>query len=91
MNREEFIEYLIDNGCKVIRIANQGYCVMRNVVNAAISGIPVTDPPLSATICRICKTLSIDPPDGYDAAKHLIEEVHEKFKKPPFSPENGNL
>ena len=79
MTRQDFIEYLEANGCEVVRIANAGYHVMRNVETRRMSGIPTTDPPLAATVCRICKTLDVPSPKVASAAQALIDEIHDKF------------
>ena len=79
MTREDFIDYLLANNCEIVRIANKGYHVMRNVETLKMSGVPVTDPPLAATVCRICKTLDVQPPAIAKEAKKLIDEIHDKF------------
>ena len=80
MTRQDFIEYLEANDCETVRIANQGYNVMRNLKTRKMSGVPVTDPPLDATVCRICKTLDVPPPkDAAKAAQALIDHIHDKF------------
>lgn len=91
MTREDFIDYLTANDCEVIRIANQGYTVMRNKANNKMSGVPATDPPLAATVCRVCKTLEVDPPEEAGDAKELIDHIQSSFEKKSFSPENGGL
>ena len=90
MTREDFIDYLIVNGCEIVRIANQGYHVMRNIQNGKLSGVPVTNPPLSATVCRICKTLGIEPPKAADGAKELIENIHKEFEDKGLPPQHNN-
>jgi|LakMenEpi03Aug12_release.lakeMendotaPanAssembly.Ray.scaffolds.fasta_scaffold90866_6 hypothetical protein len=79
MTRQDFIEYLEANGCEIVRVANQGYHVMRNKSTLKISGVPVTDPPLSATVCRICKTLEVHTPDESKASQSLIDHIHDKY------------
>lgn len=79
MTREDFIEYLLENGCEIVRIANQGYHIMRNIESQKISGVPVTDPPLDATVCRICKTLGVRSPDVSSGAQALIDHIHDQF------------
>lgn len=79
MTREDFIDYLLANGCEIVRIANQGYHVMRNIESKNLSGVPITDPPLDATVCRICKTLGVKPPDVSSGAQALIDHIHEQF------------
>lgn len=78
MKREEFIKYLSDNACNIIRTDKAGYSVCRNIVNGAMSGVPVTDPVYPATACRICKTLGIAPPDEVLEAKEIIDLAHKK-------------
>lgn len=77
MTRQDFIDYLQAHGCEIVRIANQGYYVMRR--GNEMSGVPVTDPPLAATACRICKTLGVPVPDAAIDAASTIEEIHNKF------------
>lgn len=79
MTREDFIDYLTANGCETVRIANQGYNVMRNIESSTLSGVPITDPPLDATVCRVCKTLGVKPPDVSAGPKELIDRIHEEF------------
>lgn len=80
MTRVDFIEYLESHGCQIVRIANQGYHVMRNPKNLKLSGLPVTDPPLAATVCRICKTLDVPPPhDAANKAQAIIDKAHSQF------------
>lgn len=91
MTRQDFLDYLDVNGCRVVRVANQGYAVVRNEKNDKMSGVPATDPPLHATVCRICKTLEIDPPKEADGAKELIDHIHDQFGERGLSPDNGNI
>lgn len=79
MTRQDFIEYLEANGCEIVRIANQGYHVMRNIKTKNLSGVPATDPPLDATVCRICKTLEVKPPDVSSGAQALVDRIHDEF------------
>jgi hypothetical protein len=79
MTREDFIDYLTANGCEIVRIANQGYHVIRNIESLSLSGVPITDPPLDATVCRICKTLGVKPPDVSAGPQELIDRIHEEF------------
>jgi len=81
MTRDVFIDYLVANGCEIVRIANQGYHVMRNIETKKMSGVPVTDPPLDATVCRICKNLDVEAPkeSAESGAKALIDQLHDKF------------
>jgi len=84
MTRQDFIDYLEANDCETVRIANQGYYVMRNIKTKNLSGVPNTDPPLDATVCRICKTLEVKPPDISSGAQELIDRIHNEFS-------NGNI
>jgi hypothetical protein len=79
MTREDFIDYLKAHGCEVVRHAHQGYAVMRNITTRKLSGVPSTDPPLEATVCRICKTLDVVVPDVANGAKEIIEHIHNQF------------
>lgn len=78
MIRSLFILYLTDNGCIVIRTDKSGYLVTRNVINMKMSGVPYGDTLRSATVCRICKTLDIEPPEEAKKAAELIELIHNK-------------
>lgn len=72
MQRDEFIKHLISTGCLVVREANQGYSVVRNVVSGAISGVPKANASgeiRTATMIRICATLGVCRPE------HLIDEA----------------
>lgn len=79
MTREDFIEYLEQHGCEIVRIANQGYSVIRNIETRKMSGVPATNPPLPATVCRICKTLDVPTPDIANVAQAIIDEIHDQF------------
>ena len=81
MNRDHFLTYLTENGCVLVRVDNQGYSVVRNVVTGQISGVPVNDPCFHATVCRICKTLGIDPPECAVDAMEIVEKAHKKHGK----------
>lgn len=91
MTRTDFIDYLLANGCEIVREAKKGYCVIRNAQANKISGIPSTDPPLPATVCRICKTLQVVPPDAAKDAQGIIDHMQNEFDQDRFSPNNGNL
>ena len=81
MKREKFISWLLDNGCLVIRNANSGYTIIRNVINGKISGVPVNDPLKPATICRICLTLEINKvPEEAKAAEEIIAFAHKAHR-----------
>ncbi len=82
MTRQDFIEYLQQHDCEVVRIANQGYYVMRNIKTLDMSGVPPTDPPLAATVCRICKTLNVPSPDAAaQKAQSIIDAAHKQFSQ----------
>jgi hypothetical protein len=81
MTKQDFIDYLVAHDCEIVRIANQGYHVMRNTKNKKMSGVPVTDPPLPATVCRICKTLDIPTPDAAHSAQAIIDAAHKQFNE----------
>jgi len=81
MNRDEFIDFLTSNGCIVVRHDKKGYDVIRNVVNSEISGVPKEHIMLNATICRICKSLIIDPPDGAKDAQYIVDLAHKNHGK----------
>ncbi len=76
MNRIDLIRYLTDNGCILVRHDKQGYSVIRNVMNGKISGVPKEEYILSATVCRICKTLDIESPEGVKSAQAIIDLAH---------------
>lgn len=78
MQRSDFISYIESQGCTVVRTDRKGYSIVRNVINAKQSGVPFNDPLLDATVCRICKTLEIEPPDEAISAKEIIELAHKK-------------
>lgn len=89
MTRQDFIDYLEANDVETVRIANQGYNVMRNINTRKMSGVPVTDPPLDATVCRICKTLGVPPPEeSAKAAQALIDHIHQQFNNEGKSSNN---
>lgn len=77
MTRIDFIDYLVQNGAEIVRIANQGYHVMRK--EGKMSGVPTTDPPLNATVCRICRTLEVEIPDVARDASTLIDHIQDRF------------
>ncbi|HUN04613.1 MAG TPA: hypothetical protein PLS00_17315 [Niabella sp.] len=52
---------------------------MRNSITKKMSGVPSTDPPLNATVCRICKTLDVIPPQIAVDAKELIDHIDDRF------------
>lgn len=79
MTRQDFVDYLEQHGCETVRVDKQGYNVMRKIETKNISALPVTDPPLNATVCRICKTLDVETPKIAISAKGIIEEIHQKF------------
>jgi len=81
MKRSGFIQYLTDNGCLIIREDKAGYCVIRNVINAKMSGVPENDPLRLATVCRICKTLEIEPPDEARSAAEIVDFIHDQHSK----------
>jgi hypothetical protein len=76
MNRDELIKFLTDSGCVVVRNDKQGYSVIRNVMNGKISGVPREDFILSATVCRICKTLDIESPEEVKSAQSIVDLAH---------------
>ncbi|QEC76868.1 hypothetical protein [Mucilaginibacter ginsenosidivorax] len=76
MNRDAFIKYLTDNGCVVVRNANQGYSVVRNVMNGKISGVPKEEEVYNITACRICKTLEVDPPKESEDGQGIVDLAH---------------
>ena len=78
MNRQEFLTYLTDNGCVIVRTDKQGYSVIRNVMTGNISGVPLNDPCYAATVCRICKTLGVEPPECALAAVDVVEKAQKK-------------
>lgn len=81
MNREDLLTYLTENGCMSVRTDKSGYSVVRNVMSGSMSGVPANDPLLHATVCRICKTLGINPPDCAVQAMEIIEKAHKKHGK----------
>ena len=76
MKRQAFLDFLTSNGCLILRTDPKGYSVARNVINLKMSGIPKNDPLRPATVCRICKTLGIHPPEEVMAANAVIEFAH---------------
>lgn len=80
MTRTDFIEYLVSNGCEIVREAKQGYSVIRNTASGKMSGVPKTDPPFPVTVCRICKTLEIDPPEVAKVAQKIIDHMQDQFE-----------
>lgn len=83
MIRQEFIDHLIGNSCVVVRTDNKGYSIIRNVISAKMTGLPVNDPVLAATVCRICKTLGVDIPvnDYVQGAVEIVEIAHKNHSK----------
>jgi len=79
MNRDDFLKYLIISGCTLVRTDPKGYSIVRNVVTGQISGVPSSDPCFNATVCRICKTLGIVPPDCSIEAREIVEKADKKF------------
>jgi hypothetical protein len=78
MKKEDFQQYLEQNGCVLVRVDNRGYSIYRNVLTGMMSGVPATDPCYPATMCRICKTLGIEPPECAHAAIDIIEKAHKQ-------------
>lgn len=78
MERADFLTYLAEKGCVLVRTDKKGYSVVRNVINWKSSGIPVNDPLLDATVCRICKTLGIDSPEQCQSALGVVELAHSR-------------
>lgn len=78
MDRSDFLAYLAGKGCLLIRTDKKGYSVVRNVISGKSSGIPVNDPLLDATVCRICKTLDIEFPEQCQSAVGVIELAHNR-------------
>lgn len=82
MTQDELIEHLQDCGCKIVRRANRGYTVMRNLINGKMSGVPV---PTGAagqlrptTICQVCKTLEVTIPDCAKDGEEIVDYVRAK-------------
>jgi len=78
MNRQDFLTYLTDNGCVIVRTDKLGYSVIRNVLTGKISGVPLNDPCYIATVCRICKTLEVDPPECALDAVEIVDKAQKK-------------
>lgn len=78
MTFDQFKDYLTENGCGVVRVANK-YHVMRNNNNGKMSGLPHTDPPLPATVCRTCKNLGVPAPQFANEAQGLIDDIDNHF------------
>lgn len=81
MTQQQVVDYLTnDCGCIVVRWDNQGYCVIRNVINARMSGVPVAADRLGnlkpATVCRICRTLEVEIPEEAKKAADIIDYIH---------------
>ncbi len=84
MSRQEVLDFLLTNGCVLVRDDNQGYSVIRNVQTGKMSGLPVNDPPRPATVCRICKNLGIDdlPKDeAIQKVRKVVDLVHNKHSQ----------
>ena len=84
MTQRDLIEHLQNNGCIVIREDKAGYVVMRNVITAKMSGVPVPSNGAhykSATVCRICKTLDATIPDEATKAVGIINYIHDNPDK----------
>lgn len=81
MKRQAFIDYLLGLGCKEVRKDKKGYSVFRNIINGEMSGVPVDDPLRAATVCRICKTLGVSPPEEAIIAKEVIDIAHQNHGK----------
>jgi hypothetical protein len=78
MNREDFLTYLSENACMLVRTDKRGYSVVRNVITSRMSGVPIDDPLYMALVCRICKTLGIEPPACAVSAVDIVERAHKK-------------
>jgi hypothetical protein len=84
MKKQFFIDYLEAAGCKIVRIANQGYHVMENPEKGTLSGVPKDDEINPELVCRICKTLEVRLPDDnevIEAEKDLDEIIMELNKQ----------
>ena len=82
--------YLESKGCKEVRQSSQGYYIMRNTDNDAISGIPVATSDdgylKEETICNICNILGVQiPPSSEKELKNLMKylkkDAEQKVKK----------
>jgi hypothetical protein len=78
MKRQDLMAYLEQNGCVLVRNANQGYSIVRNVVSGKMSGVPVDEDIYPASVCRICKTLAVDPPEEAKLAQDIVEAAHRR-------------
>ena len=93
MTRGAFIEFLLANDCEIVREdANSGYTVVRRCSNRKlISGVPKgARLPIAmriGSICRICKTLGLTPPEHALAAQDKIEDLSRRFG--PNSPDEN--
>ena len=76
MIRTDFIEHLKNSGCIIVRDDNSGYSVVRNVINAKMSGVPAGDNLRPATVCRICKTLEVSIPESAKVAEKIVNYAH---------------
>ncbi len=84
MDRGIFLEYLKQNGCHKVRDAKRGYSVFRrNDDRSCICGVPANDPLRPATVCSICASLRVPPPDMFqkNGLPELISQIH---KNPPI-------
>ena len=81
MNRVDFIKYLQERGCMILREDNQGYAVIRNVINGNMSGVPKNDPLRIVTVCRICKTLDIKDVPIEAQSGEIVEIAHNHHAK----------
>ena len=84
MTQAEFIKHLRDHcGCIVIR-EDRNYSVVRNVINAKMSGVPkgsnASEQMRAATICRVCKTLDTTIPEEAVKAAEVVDIIHENHK-----------
>lgn len=86
MTQAQLLKHLKDNcGCIVIREDSKGYAVVRNVINAKMSGVPkgsnANSEMRAATICRICKTLDVTIPEEAIQAAEVIDIIHKNHNK----------
>jgi alpha-acetolactate decarboxylase len=86
MKKQFLIDYLEATGCKIVRVANQGYHVMENPDKGTMSGVPKDDEINPEMVCRICKTLEVRLPKNkevLEAEKDLDEIIMELSKQKP--------
>ena len=79
MKRDDFINFLLENSCVIVRTDKTGYSVIRNTANEEMSGVPANDPLKPTTVCLVCRNLKLESiPDEADIylAKVTIDKVH---------------